>query len=146
MGRCGQRLVEGIGDPVRHRPALPQQPLHVLAVIERYVALPVATGAGGISSLKIIAVTSNEPDNGLGDGDTAGDIQVTGNLTVNLRAERGGNGNGRTYTITVEAKDGQKLDGKAITAEITDAGYEVVKLETLTQSVAEVKASMKGRS
>ena len=40
----------------------------------------------------------------------------------------------------------QKLDGKAITAEITDAGYEVVKLETLTQTVAEVKASMKGRS
>jgi copper chaperone CopZ len=48
--------------------------------------------------------------------------------------------------VAVEAKDGQKLDGKAITAEITDAGYEVVKLETLTQTVAEVKASMKGRS
>ncbi|MDP3716666.1 MAG: FG-GAP-like repeat-containing protein [Acidobacteriota bacterium] len=59
----------------------------------------------GVTSLKIISATSSEPDNGLGDGDTAGDIQVTGDLTLNLRAERGGKGNGRTYTITVEASD-----------------------------------------
>ncbi len=48
--------------------------------------------------------------------------------------------------VAVEAKNGQKLDGKAITAEITDAGYEVVKLENTTQSVAEVKAAMKAKS
>lgn len=59
----------------------------------------------GVTSLKIISATSSEPDNGLGDGDTAGDIQVTGDLTLNLRAERAGKGNGRTYTITVEARD-----------------------------------------
>jgi len=59
----------------------------------------------GITSLKIISVQSSEPDNGLGDGDTANDTQISGALTVNLRAERSGNGNGRTYTITVEAKD-----------------------------------------
>jgi len=59
----------------------------------------------GVASLKIISVTSSEPDNGLGDGDTANDIQITGALTVNLRAERSGTGNGRTYTITVEARD-----------------------------------------
>ena len=58
-----------------------------------------------VTSLKIISVTSNEPDNGLGDGDTANDIEISGDLTVNLRAERSGKGNGRTYTITVEAKD-----------------------------------------
>ena len=61
--------------------------------------------AVGVTSLKIVSVTSNEPDNGLGDGDTAGDTQITGDLTVNLRAERGGKGNGRIYTITVEAAD-----------------------------------------
>ena len=55
--------------------------------------------------LKIIWVTSSEPDNGLGDGDTAGDAVITGLLSVNLRAERAGKGNGRTYTITVEARD-----------------------------------------
>ena len=69
----------------------------------------VASDSVGITSLKISSVTSNEPDNGGGDGDTAGDIQITGNMTVNLRAERSGNGNGRIYTITVEAKDAAGL-------------------------------------
>ncbi|MBI2514374.1 MAG: HYR domain-containing protein [Opitutae bacterium] len=64
-----------------------------------------ATDAGGAVTYRIVSVTSSEPDNGLGDGDTANDIAVTGAMTVNLRAERSGNGNGRTYTITVEAKD-----------------------------------------
>lgn len=65
----------------------------------------VASDNVGVTSLRIIAVASSEPDNGLGDGDTAGDIQFTGDLTLNLRAERSGKGNGRTYTITVEARD-----------------------------------------
>ena len=47
--------------------------------------------------------------------------------------------------VAVEARDGQTLDSKAITAEITDAGYDVVKLETVAQSVAEIKAGMKAR-
>ena len=64
-----------------------------------------ASDLAGVTSLKIINVTSSEPDNGLGDGDTAGDIVITGAMTVNLRAERSGKGNGRTYTITVEARD-----------------------------------------
>lgn len=66
---------------------------------------PLVSDAVGVTSLKIVRVTSSEPDNGLGDGDTANDIVITGNLTVQLRAERSGNGNGRTYTITVEARD-----------------------------------------
>lgn len=45
--------------------------------------------------------------------------------------------------VAVEAKDGQKLDGKAITAEITDAGYDVVKLEPVAGSVADVRAAAK---
>jgi hypothetical protein len=53
----------------------------------------------------IAAVKSSEPDDGLGDGDTAGDIVITGPLSLQLRAERAGKGPGRTYTITVVVTD-----------------------------------------
>jgi mercuric ion binding protein len=48
-------------------------------------------------------------------------------------------------TVAVEAKDGQALDAKAISAEIVDAGYDVVKIEPVMQSVAEIRAELKGR-
>ena len=48
-------------------------------------------------------------------------------------------------TVAVEAKDGQVLDAKAISAEIVDAGYDVVKIESVLQSVAEIKAELKAR-
>lgn len=54
---------------------------------------------------KIIKVSSNEPVNGRGDGNTAPDWVITGDHTVKLRAERSGNGNGRVYTITIQATD-----------------------------------------
>jgi len=47
----------------------------------------------------------NVPINGLGDGDTSPDWVVTGDLTVNLRSERSGQGDGRTYTISVSCQD-----------------------------------------
>jgi len=47
--------------------------------------------------------------------------------------------------VAVEAKDGQTLDTKTISAEIADAGYDVVKLETLEQSVADIRAATKAR-
>jgi glycosidase len=50
-------------------------------------------------------VTSNEPVNGTGDGDTAPDWQVIDETRVLLRAERAGTGSGRVYTITVTCND-----------------------------------------
>lgn len=54
---------------------------------------------------RIVNVTSNEPDNGLGDGDTPVDFAITGPLTVELRGERAARRNGRIYTIVVEVAD-----------------------------------------
>jgi hypothetical protein len=59
----------------------------------------------GPTSWKIIGVQSNEPVNGLGDGDTAPDWQILGNHTLCLRAERSGKGSGRVYTVTLQAQD-----------------------------------------
>jgi hypothetical protein len=57
------------------------------------------------------SVSSNEAENGTGDGDAAPDwanISVdstTGVVTLDLRAERAGGGDGRVYTITITATD-----------------------------------------
>jgi len=48
-------------------------------------------------------------------------------------------------TVAVEAKDAKTLDAKAISAEIVDAGYDVVKVEPVLQSVAEIRAELKAR-
>ena len=73
----------------------------------------------------VVLASSDEPDNGLGDGDTDGDVNfedgftepvdVTAMFTLSedgffegtiwLRAERGGGGGGRTYTIEAFVED-----------------------------------------
>jgi predicted extracellular nuclease len=55
-----------------------------------------------VSTITLASVTSNEPDNGLGDGDTANDIVIVDDFIFKLRAERSGNGTGRVYTITYQ--------------------------------------------
>ncbi len=57
------------------------------------------------TEVKLLSVTSNEPDNGTGDGSTSGDIVISSPTTVLLRAERSGNGDGRIYTISYQAAD-----------------------------------------
>jgi uncharacterized repeat protein (TIGR01451 family) len=52
-----------------------------------------------------LAVTSDEPQEGLGDGDTAPDWEVVDANNVRLRSERAGGGDGRSYSIAVTCTD-----------------------------------------
>ena len=65
----------------------------------------VATDDCDVPICNVTSVSSNEPVNGLGDGDTSPDWVITGDLTLNLRSERSGTGSGRIYTIGVECSD-----------------------------------------
>jgi hypothetical protein len=56
-------------------------------------------------TISLVSVTSNEPDNGEGDGNTDRDIIVVDDFNFRLRAERSGNGDGRIYTITYKVTD-----------------------------------------
>jgi len=78
-----------------------------------------AIDACSTPTVSLASVTSNEPDDapGIGDGNTRDDIQGadlgTPDITVLLRAERNGSGEGRTYAMTYSATDGS---GNASTA------------------------------
>ncbi len=52
-----------------------------------------------------LSVSSNEPVNGTGDGDTSPDWQIVDAHHVLLRAERAGGGDGRIYTILITCTD-----------------------------------------
>jgi photosystem II stability/assembly factor-like uncharacterized protein len=54
----------------------------------------------------VLTVASDQPENGLGDGDTAPDWEVVDSHHVRIRAERAGKGTApRTYTITITCTD-----------------------------------------
>jgi predicted extracellular nuclease len=55
--------------------------------------------------VELVSVRSNEPDDGLGDGDTPNDIVIVDNYTFMLRAERAGGEEDRIYTITYQVTD-----------------------------------------
>jgi hypothetical protein len=78
----------------------------------------VAVSASDVSSppvtCEITSVTSNEPLIGPG-SHTAPDWQITGDLSVNLRAERSGAGNGRVYTLAVQCTDASNNNSSART-------------------------------
>ena len=80
----------------------------------KMVAISIETNAsdtsGQLPTLSA-SVTSNEPQEGLGDGDLTPDWtspminQMTGVITFQLRAERSEAGDGRRYTVSITATD-----------------------------------------
>jgi PKD domain-containing protein/K319-like protein len=89
-----------------------QPPNHKLIPIAATVSASDACSTN--VSVRLVSITSNEPDNGTGDGDQPNDIQAIGGGPVPfgtdvrsflLRAERAGSGSGRIYTVTYSATD-----------------------------------------
>jgi len=72
-----------------------------------------------LSSVVIAMVTSDEPENSPGDGNTLNDIVIAANCkSVQLRSERKGNGDGRVYTITFKVTDSSG-NSSTVTATVT---------------------------
>jgi hypothetical protein len=75
--------------------------------------------ACGDTTVNLVSVSSSEPDEGTGDGNTVGDIQGvepgTDDRQLLLRAERAGGGDGRTYTLfyTVTDESGNAAESSA---------------------------------
>ena len=90
-------------------PSILWPPTHKLANIQATVIA--ADNCPGVSFV-LDSIVSDEPEEGLGDGDMAPDIVGaeidTADLQFRLRKERGGLGDGRTYTVTYVAADGSE--------------------------------------
>lgn len=68
----------------------------------------VSDNCGGVSVGNVVIdhVTSDETENGNGDGNTSNDIVIAADCkSVQLRSERDGGGDGRVYTITFRLRD-----------------------------------------
>jgi hypothetical protein len=74
-------------------------------MVDVTVNYDVVENCGSNSFNCVLTVTSNEPVNGTGDGDTAPDWVIIDAHHVRLRAERAGSSNGRIYTITITCTD-----------------------------------------
>jgi hypothetical protein len=98
------RVVDTIAPSVTQVSATPDalgSPNHEMMTISIPYSAADASGPPACS----LAVSSNEPTDGRGDGHTATDWQVLDAHTVLLRAERSGRGTGRIYTVTVSCTD-----------------------------------------
>lgn len=99
-------------------PALLWPPSHQLVTIN--ASISATDGCDPNPAVRLVSITSNEPDDAAGDGATPDDIQGaafgTDDRAFQLRAERQGGGTGRVYTVTYQAQDAH---GNVATAQAT---------------------------
>lgn len=87
------------------------------AMVPVTVTATVSDNADAAPVTKILSVSSTEPDPGPQPGDQSPDFQITGNLTVLLRAERFSVL--RRYTLLVECRDAQNnASTKTVTVDV----------------------------
>jgi len=110
LGDVAEVRVLDVTPPVLSVVVTPTQlwpPDHTMADIQATVV--VTDECDPNPRVRLLSIWSDEPDNGLGDGDTENDIQNaeygTDDRTFSLRRERQGWGNGRVYSIVYEASD-----------------------------------------
>ncbi|HAB18522.1 MAG TPA: HYR domain-containing protein [Verrucomicrobiota bacterium] len=67
--------------------------------------LPNFTDSNGPADSRVVSIVSSEAESGLGGGDLSPDFEITGPLSVRVRAERDPTGIGRIYAVLVETND-----------------------------------------
>jgi CSLREA domain-containing protein len=84
----------------------PNHSYHTINVTDLVASASSCDGTVNLNSVVIDFVTSDEAENGNGDGNTNNDIVISCNRkSVQLRAERDGGGDGRVYTIHFKVTD-----------------------------------------
>lgn len=84
----------------------PNHSYHSFAVTDFVSSVFDNCGGVSVSDVVIQSVTSDEAENGNGDGNTSNDIVIAANCkSVQLRSERSGSSDGRVYTITFRLRD-----------------------------------------
>jgi probable HAF family extracellular repeat protein len=75
-------------------------------MVDISVVVQATDDSGETPACEVTGVTSSEPDNGDGDGDTFSDTQIVAADAVRVRAERSGPTGSRVYTVAVQCADG----------------------------------------
>ena len=73
---------------------------------KRDTSASVAPTSSATTVLRVTSITSNEQDDGSGDGTTSDDFAIVDDLTFLLRAERAGGAFGRQYRVHFVDQDG----------------------------------------
>jgi hypothetical protein len=103
---------ENVAPTITLKPAIslwpPNHQYHTVTVAQMVESVSDNCSMLSIGDVVIENVTSDEPDNGLDDGNTTNDIVIGADCrSVQLRAERAETNDGRVYTITLRLRDGR---------------------------------------